>query len=327
MPRVQTPDQADPQSQADLQGSAEPHLDSVGHFLRASRDEIQSLLARTQEIQGLSSQAVHSLLEQLHARLQKELEASSTSFVGDTRRRVQHTASLALETFGKEASARQAALLDEALARWQAARQDAESTLKEAADDYQKRLAESSTSALEEFRSGGKSLFDGFQIELRKNVEDLQKKGVEDLRRTAGELADEIRRRADAGFETLSGELASSGKTLVEETQKQLATLSQSALDALTQEASETVRQQVGLGISALNQAADQTRANLEGYLQQAIESFQKQIGELTSAALEKNNKTSEFLLHDLRSRLDQAARALQQTLEAEAGGRERFAD
>ncbi len=34
-------------------------------------------------------------------------------------------------------------------------------------------------------------------------------------------------------------------------------------------------------------------------------------------AALEKNSKTSEVLLHDLQNRLDQAARALQRSVEA----------
>jgi hypothetical protein len=169
--------------------------------------------------------------------------------------------------------------------------------LKKGSEEYERKLAESSTLALEEFQLKGKALFDSFRTELREAVEELKMKGTdevsEQLRTTAAELATDLRRRADVGFEILDEKLTKSAKVLVEDTERQVAALSQSSLADLTQ-------------------AADQTRAGLKTDLQQSIEAFQKQIGELTTAALEKNSKTSEFLLHDLQSRLDQAARALQ---------------
>jgi hypothetical protein len=293
-----------------------PRSESLADFLRDSRAELNGLLAKTQEIQRLSSQAVQSLLEAVHVKLHQELEAAAASFASDTRQHIQHVASAALEMFGKEVSAQQASLLDDALARSQATRQEIERSLKEGVEQYQKKLAESSSSTLQEFQHKGKAFFDSSRTELQKTLDDLKKKATDDvsehLRMAASELANEMRRRADVGFEILNEQLGRSARALVEETQKHVAALSQSALADLSHKASDAVQQQVNLGISALNEVAAQARASLDTHFQQALETFQKQISELTKAALEKNSKTSEFLLHDLQSRLDQAARALQ---------------
>jgi hypothetical protein len=309
--------------------SPESHSDSLAAFLRDSRAELNGLLARTQEIQRLSSQAVQSLLEAVHVKLHQELEAAAASFASDTHQRIQHVASAALQTFGKEVSARQTSLLDDALARSQAARQEIEQSVKQGVEECQNKLAESSGSALEEFRHKGKAFFDSSQLELQKTLDDLKTKATDDvsehLRMAASELADEMRRRADVGFEILNEQLTRSARALIEEIQKHIAVLSQSALADLSHKASDAVQEQVSLGASALSEAAAQARAGLDAHLQRSIEAFQEQISELTKAALEKNSKTSEFLLHDLQSRLDQAARALQlRRMESAGADRER---
>lgn len=299
----------------------ERHFDSLAGFLRSSRTELDSLLARTQEIQKLGSQAVQSLLEAVHSKLHQELEAAAAGFENETRQRLEHTASETLESFASEANARQAALLEEGLTRSRAAREQIELSFKEGAEEYQKKLAASSQLALEDLRLKGKGLFESFRNDLEKTLEDAKKKGKDDieegLRRAAGDLADELRRRADVGFEILNEQLTRAAKVLVEQIEQQIAALRQSALGDLARSASEAVSVQVGLGVKALDEAAERSRSSLESHLQQSLANFEKQIGQLTSAALEKNNQTSEFLLHDLQRRLDQAARALQRTVEA----------
>ncbi len=299
--------------------------ESLGDFLRACRAELQGLLTKTEEIQQRSWQTVQSLLEEVHVRLERELAAASASFVHDTRQRVEQEASVALEVFGKEASARQAALVEEVAAQSQAARQKIEVSLQEGGEEAQKKLGELSRFALGEFEHKGEALFENFRNKLQKTLEELKKKGVEEvsehLREVRGELATELRRRAEVGFEILNDQLGRAGKLQVEETQKHIAALSQSALAALTQEASEAVHQQVGFGASVVKDMAEQTRAGLESYFQQSSEAFRKQMEEMSEAALEKNRKVSQFLLHDLQDRLDQAARALQQISKGAAGG------
>ncbi len=293
-----------------------PQFESLSSFLQASRAELKGLLAKTRELQQTSWQVIHSLLEEVHTRLHQELEAASAGFVSHTGKRIQEQASAALEVFGKEASARQTNLLDDALAQWQMAHQKIELSLKEAIEEYQKKLVESSTSALDEIQRKGETLFLRFRNELQKALDDLKTRSVNEvsdhLRQTASELADELRRRAEVGFEILNEQLVVSGTAVVETTQRQIATLSQSALADLAQEACHVVQHQVDLGAGALKDAGDQTRASLGTFLQQSTETYQKQIDELSKTSLEKYRDSSGFLLHDLQTRLDQAARALQ---------------
>lgn len=299
------------QSQTSLQESA-PHaqegdkqaallsrrFDTLTDFLQASRGELESLVAKTHEIQQSSWQALQALFEEVHIRLQQELESTSASFVKDARTQVQEEVSAALEVFGKEADARLAVLLDVALAKSEAARQKIELSLKERADENQKRVADSTASALQEFQHKGGALLDSFRIEIQKTLDELKEKGLNEvsdrLRETSDGLADELRKHADGALKILNEQLATSDRALVDKKEQQLA--------AFTQEASDTAHQQV-----------DQTRASLEAYLQQSVKAFQKQIDELSKTALEEYRKTTGLLMHDLRNRLDQAARAVGQ--------------
>jgi hypothetical protein len=128
-----------------------PHFESFADFLQASRSELESLLSKTQEIQRTSSQAVQSLFEQVHTRLRQELAAAADGFVSGTHQRVKDATAAALEVFGKEASARQTALLEEVLAQSRAAQQEIDLSFKKGSEEYQHRLTESSAHALEEF--------------------------------------------------------------------------------------------------------------------------------------------------------------------------------
>ena len=302
----------------------EPRSGSLANFLRDSCAEVNGLLAKTQEIQRLSSQAVQSLFEAVHVKLHQELEAAAASFPSDTRQRVHELVSDALDTFGKKVSDLKASLLDDALACANATRQEIERGLKEGVEEYQKKLTECSSSTLQEFQNEGRAFFDSSRTELQKSLDDLEKKVTDDLsehlRMVSNDLANEMRRRADVGFEILNEQLTRSASTTIEETQKHVAALSESALADLSHRASETLQQHVNLGVSSLNEVTAQARAGLDTHLRQSIEEFQKQISKLSKAALEKNSKASESVLHDFQSRLDQAARVLGGT-ESEAVG------
>jgi hypothetical protein len=293
----------------------EPRSESLANFLRDYRAEVNGLLAKTQEIQRLGSHAVQSLFEEVHVKLHQELEAAAASFASDIRQHAHLLASEALDTFGKKVSAQKASLLDDALASANATREEIERGLKEDMEEYQKKLTECSSSTLQEFQHKGKAFFDTSRIELQKTLDDLQKKLTDDLsehlRTVSSDLANEMRRRADVGFEILNEQLTRSARSRIEETQKHVGALSESALADLSHKASETLQQHLNVGVSALDEATVQARANLDNYFQQSVEEFQKHISKLSKAALEKNSKAYQFVLHDLQSRLDQAARAL----------------
>lgn len=289
----------------------EPHFTSLANLVRASRTELDALMAKTYEMHRASSQTVQSLLGEVHSKLHQELEAASETFTSDMRKRTQGAASAALNVFGQEATGRHAALLDEAAARIQAASKQAEENLRRRAEEHQRKLSESAASALEQFQLKGRVFFDGLRLELQSALEDFKSKSKRDmsehLQATAAQLGPDLRRRSDASFEFLNEQLTRSGRTLLEETQKQILELGQTALAGFSKEAAETVREHVALGIRALNEAAEQTRASAQNHVQQLLEAFQRQVADLTDTRLG-------FLVSDLQYRLDQAARALQLT-------------
>jgi BMFP domain-containing protein YqiC len=306
----------------------EPRSESLANFLRVSRAEVNGLLAKTQEIQRLSSQAVQSLFEEVHVKLHQELEAAAASFASDMRQRAHQLALDALDTFAKQLSAQKASLLDDALACVNSTREEIRRGLKEALEEYQKKLTECSSSTLQEFQHKGSAFFDSSRIELQKTFDDLQKKVSdnlsEHLRMVSSELANEMRRRADVGFEILNEQLTRSARTSIEETQKHVGALCESILADLSHKASETLQEHVNVGVSALSEATARAETSLHTYSRQSIEEFQKQLSKLSKAALEKNSKAYQCVLDDLQGRLDQAARALLGPTESAAVGKER---
>src|SRR6516165_1518573 len=122
--------------EAPLRGNSQSAHDSAAllDFFRASRTELEGLLAKSHEIQQESWRNLNSSFEELHSKLFQELEVASATFVSETRRRAQYEASAVLELFDVEASARLSARLDEALAKARAAYEELELIVKEGAE-------------------------------------------------------------------------------------------------------------------------------------------------------------------------------------------------
>jgi F0F1-type ATP synthase membrane subunit b/b' len=78
--------------------------------------------------------------------------------------------------------------------------------------------------------------------------------------------------------------------------------------------ASEEVHRQVGVVAVMMKEWRDQARLGLDTSLGDAVASFQKQSAELSQETLEKHRQQFEGLLSDFRSRLQQAAGALEAT-------------
>jgi selenocysteine-specific translation elongation factor len=83
-----------------------------------------------------------------------------------------------------------------------------------------------------------------FRAELQSNLDAFKSKGArqvsDQLRETSAQLADDLRNRAEKAHEACSAQLTASGRAVIEETEKQIAALSQAALVTLRQQA-ETV--------------------------------------------------------------------------------------
>jgi hypothetical protein len=214
-------------------------------FFRASRTELEGLLAKSHEIQQESWRSLNSAFEELHSKLYKELEVASTTLVTETRRRAQYEASAVLELFDVEASARLSARLDEALAKARTACEEMGLTVEETAQQRgQETLANLLTSAAAGLQAKADVILEGFRTELQNSLDAFKSKGANEvsdqLRETTAHLADDLRSRAEKANEALNAQLTASGKAVVEETEKRIAALSQAALATLRQQA-ETV--------------------------------------------------------------------------------------
>ncbi len=83
-------------------------------------------------------------------------------------------------------------------------------------------------------------------------------------------------------------------------------------MDDLVRQSTDSVYKQVGLGAVVLKEWLDQTRLQLESSFRNLGDALQKQIDETCRSLIEKNRGESESLLEELRTRLEQAARALE---------------
>ena len=230
-----------------LRGNPQSAHDSAAllDFFRASRTELEGLLAKSHEIQQESWRKLNSSFEELHSKLFQELEVASATFVSETRRRAQYEASAVLELFDVEASARLSARLDEALAKARAGYEELELGVKEGAERRSREtLTDLLTSAGTELQGKAEAILEGFRAELESSLDAFKSKGEREvsdqLRETAAQLADDLRTRAEKVHAASSAQLTASGKAVIEETEKQIATLSQAALVTLRQQA-ETV--------------------------------------------------------------------------------------
>jgi len=224
---------------------AAPDSSALSDFFRASRTELEGLLAKSHELHQESWRNLNTSFEELHSKLYQELEVASATFVNETRRRAQYEASAVLELFDVEASARLSARLDEALAKARTACEDLELSVKEGTERRsQETLKNLLTAAVTELQGKADAILEGFRAELQSNLDAFKSKGArqvsDQLRETSAQLADDLRNRAEKAHEACSAQLTASGRAVIEETEKQIAALSQAALVTLRQQA-ETV--------------------------------------------------------------------------------------
>jgi hypothetical protein len=219
---------------------------ALADFLRASRTEIEGLMEKSREIQQESLRNVNASFEQLHSKLYQELEDAAATFGNETRKRAQYEISVALDLFDVEASARLSARLDEAVEKARAACGEMELGIKERVEQHsQDALAKLLTSAVKELQGKAEAILEGFRAEVQNSLAALKSEAggevSEQLRKTKGQLADDLQNRADKAFEALNAQLTTAGKAVIAESERQIAALSQAALASLGQQA-ETVQ-------------------------------------------------------------------------------------
>jgi hypothetical protein len=206
-------------------------------------------------------------------------------------------------------------------------------------------LAGESASKLEQFRAEAQVFAGQLQSEVESHAREFSEKAsqaaTEKLQATVeGVLelaARNLNKQADDALELLKGALRSAQEQCVEETRRLLESFrTQVQVEAdesaarMTAEVKSKTEQALrelpdrlykGIGMAALvvKESEEEAKTRLECHSRQALETFQKQLEELTMAAQERQHSDAETLKGMLRSRLQQAAQ-LFEGLETSAG-------
>ncbi len=356
-----------------FQGKLQNILNGFEH--RGVKEVADRLQKIAEESLERSAKQLQKRVDDAVEKLSEELRASGTRLVQETQQQLASITQASLEFFTKETKATAeewrsqiAQTLQEqvqstyrspdavvnsinvavegAVAQLRAVGQKIELSFETKAEDHQKRLAVRCTSAIEELQRKSDVLLEGFQSQLQndqrgfhengvKEVTDhLQKIGEESLERSAKQL----QKQADDTGEKVSEELNASGARLVQETEQQLASITQTFLEALTQEtkaSAEKWRSQLAqtfqehvqgasrnadAALNSIQLAAGDTMAKLQAAGQKIEVGFetqardhQKRLAELSTSAIKELEGSSDALLEGFQGHLQNALHGFEQ--------------
>ena len=175
---------------------------------RASRSEIDGLLAETRGIQERSSKLTQSLMEELQTKVWRMIETALNGFQKEIHERVAVEASMILENLDVEAGARLAARVDQTLAKATEHQRLIERDIAAIAAENQKAASSVSARMAEEMQRRAAILKAEFESEAQAKVDEVKKNALEaaeSARETNQTLADEMKKRtgeALIGFES-----------------------------------------------------------------------------------------------------------------------------
>ena len=254
-------------------GSLEQHLHAARAELEALLNRLQELQQTTQaevekaerNIQAASFAALQGATEELDEKVGQELEAASIRFVEETRKRVQDSASVAVETFSREANAHVTKLTQDYLA-----------TL---APELEARRSQFEKTLVDIEQKGGKEILD----RLHKAADESLDAAAKDLQTQA----------ADAVL-LLTDELKAAGKGLVEEARKELSVVTREASETIGKQAETAKLSTVQLEATGKS-AVEEARKQLAAVAREASETIGKQADalRLSTAELEMAGKTA----------------------------------
>ena len=254
-------------------GSLEQHLHAARAELEALLNRLQELQQTTQaevekaerNIQAASFAALQGATEELDEKVGQELEAASIRFVEETRKRVQDSASVAVETFSREANAHVTKLTQDYLA-----------TL---APELEARRSQFEKTLVDIEQKGGKEILD----RLHKAADESLDAAAKDLQTQA----------ADAVL-LLTDELKAAGKGLVEEARKELSVVTREASETIGKQAETAKLSTVQLEATGKS-AVEEARKQLAAVAREASETIGKQADalRLSTAELEIAGKTA----------------------------------
>lgn len=280
----------------------EQRLSGLESRLGATRDELETQLARFKElkqnapaevektrhnIETASQQALQAALKSLEGRARHELDALSSGFVQETRQRVKDEASKVMEDFSKEASRRFAALTQDFISK---AAPELEARRRQMTDQAHARMNEELAAATGQAR--------------------------ETIRKMGNEIASSVRADIESSLASHTGELlARLTQTFEEQTQASAQAADQSlqrslkdVKAAIQQEianAAAKVRESYQQEAEKANKAvSEQTAKSIEQSFKSEADAYRHKLTELSDSALESYQSKADTLNETFSARL-----------------------
>lgn len=166
----------------------QPELATV---LRASRSELDQLLAETQHLHERSWRVIHTLLEDSQLRASQAVDACLVRFEQALQERVSNEMAMTLQNLDIEADARLAARLDQALAAARQRQADIEQDLAVAVADNRKQVDQIRIGASDELRQHKQGLLENLRKEAQKELGELAK-SADQISSSIGQLSNNL---------------------------------------------------------------------------------------------------------------------------------------
>src|SRR5690242_21702019 len=187
--------------------SRQPDLAAV---LRASRSELDRLLAETQHLHERSSQVIHTLLEESQLWASQAVDACLVRFEQELQDRVSNEMAMTLQNLDIEVGARLAARLDQALAAARQQQSGIEQDLTVAVADNRKQLDQIRIGAADELRQREQDLLEDLRKEAQRQLDELAKSASQishSLQQMGDSLTAQIKQRIEEGVQVFQSRI------------------------------------------------------------------------------------------------------------------------
>jgi hypothetical protein len=175
-----------------------------------------------------------------------------------------------------------------------------ESAAKKFLEDTTARLETISREKSESLSSQTRAAEDRYRSSLETTFRDFLARSTSEMERALAKLGDEKRQALNREIEAECARVSA-----------RIAAEIQARSEAVAKQAADTVYKQVGVATVVLKDWGDQAAARLEAQLKNSLETYQKQLAELSTAAREADLRHAEAISQETQSRLEQASRIL----------------
>ena len=175
-----------------------------------------------------------------------------------------------------------------------------EAATQELVQETRGRLAALALESVEAFSSEARAATEQFTLQLQATLQEF-------LAQSAQQVASNLRQAGEAEQQAILSRIEAQGR----EAGQRVITEIKSRAEGAAKEAADAVYKQIGMATVVLKDWGDQAAARLEAQLKNSLDTFERRVQEFTGAALAAHRAQTEEATHEMRRRLEQAARIL----------------